>query len=166
MASFIHLCPETSQKKIRRSGIKPSRVRGGEVKSGVYSMAVTEDFFISHQWLRELKAEGARTIVGVYFRIPDEETVAVGHYGKKPVLVSAAEAVGIIRSVENAEGYEVLIPRRIQPSEISKIRHVPQVVGWRHYPGAHGDKPCGCPACQTDRRPGSRKIRDAFEQGL
>ena len=42
-------------------------------------MPVTPDFYASHQWLRELKRKNAGDVLGVYFRIGDEETVYLGH---------------------------------------------------------------------------------------
>jgi hypothetical protein len=111
-------------------------------------MPVTDNFYVSHQWLRELKRGGQRVIVGVYFRIPDEEQVLIGHYSANHELISASEAVGLVFHMPAAEGFEVLIPRRINASEIHDIRKLSHVVGWRYYPGAHGNKPCPCLFCQ------------------
>ena len=161
---FVHLAPEKASKAIRRTGIKPSEKRtlpdGSRLPSGVFAMPVVPNFYISHQWLRELKASGSRTIIGVYFRIPDDEVVLIGHYNLNHREVTAAEAIRIIMHTEQAEGYEVIILRKIQPSEVHKIRHLPQVIGWRYYPGAHGNPPCGCQVCQPEDRSGSRRIGD------
>ena len=75
--------------------------------------------------------------------------------------MSAAEALGFIARQENAEGYEVIVPERIPRSQVHRIKRLPQVVGWRYYPGAHGKKPCGCPVCQRGDY-GARQIREKF----
>ncbi len=126
-------------------------------------MPVTQNFFVSHQWLRELKCKGGGTISGVYFRIPDEEMVWVGHYNKPHRQMTAAEAAALMMADEDREGYEVIIPRRIEKNEIHRIKDLPQVVGWRYYPGAHGRRPCGCPGCQRGRY-GARRLRQEYEK--
>ena len=169
MALFVHLASEKDADAIRRSGIKPRRLADGAPKGYeriVFAMPITNNFHISHQWLRELKRNGQRTIVGVYFRIPDDQTVMVGHYNQAHVEMTANEAVGLVFSLENAEGYQVVIPRKIEPSEIHKIKTLPQVVGWRYYPEAKGRKPCGCPVCIRRGEIKSKRIRDAFEQSF
>ena len=60
----------------------------------------------------------------------------------------------------DARGYEVLIPRKIDPAEIRGVRHVPQVVGWRYWPDAHGNAPCRCEVCQRGAFGGAR-VRSA-----
>ena len=160
---FVHLTSEKSIPSIRRAGIKPRDWAEGQHRV-VFAMPVLPDFYISHQWLRELKGGGARTIAGVYFRLDDKEPVLVGHYNSNHQEMSSAEATSLIMNAEKPEGFEILIPRKILPSEIHKTRALPQVLGWRYYPGAHGTAPCGCPFCQQYGRPGSRKLRDRFEQ--
>ena len=80
-------------------------------------MPVMRNFYVSHQWLRELKRRGRGEIVGVYFRIADDETVWVGHYNQAHQQMTAAEATTMIHSEESAEGFEVIIPRRIEPED-------------------------------------------------
>ncbi len=80
--------------------------------------------------------------------IPDDEEVRAGHYSAPHAVVTAAEAVGVILRAEDPRGYEVLVPRKIAPVELRRTRHVPQVVGWRYWPDAHGHAPCGCDFCQ------------------
>ena len=164
MAMFVHLTPEKNAKLIARSGIRCRRsaVPGGCV---VFAMPVTRSYYISNQWLRELKRSGQRTIVAVHFRIPDDQMVLVGHYGTEHVSATAAQAVAVILKAERAEGYEVLIPRRIEPSEIHAVRQVNQVTGWRYFPGSNGKRPCGCPYCQRGQA-GSRKLRSKYEASL
>jgi hypothetical protein len=165
MALFVHLAPETQSASIRRSGIKPRRVLDDDGKVAqriVFAMPVTSDFYISHQWLRELKRRGARTLVGVYFRLPDDQPVSVGHYGRNHLETTASEAAGLLIHLQSAEGYEVLIPRKVQAKEIHDIRPLPQVLGWRYYPNAHGHAPCGCPVCQPRGEIKSRRLRDSY----
>jgi len=60
-------------------------------------------------------------------------------------------------------GVQVLVPRRIIPKEILRVRNLPQLVGWRHYPDAHGHRPWACACCQRDAF-GSRKIREKYAE--
>jgi hypothetical protein len=46
----------------------------------VWSFPVTPNYAVSHQWLRELKREDAKTLIAVVFRIDDDEPVFVRHY--------------------------------------------------------------------------------------
>ena len=78
MPVFVHLAPERDLRSIRRGGIVPPRSRFGP--RGVYALPVARNFYVSHQWLRELRRGGRGTIVGVYFRLRDDEPVEVGHY--------------------------------------------------------------------------------------
>ncbi|CAA9294048.1 MAG: hypothetical protein AVDCRST_MAG68-1682 [uncultured Gemmatimonadetes bacterium] len=186
MPVFVHLAPERVLRSIRRKGIVPPRVRFG--RRGVYALPVTHSFYISHQWLRELRRWGGGTIAGVYFRLPDDEPVEVGHYNRGRVLMTAAEAAGLLFEAEardpararaedaaskavqrgrvlptSAEGYEVFIPRGIHPSEILRIKALPQVVGWRYRPGANGQPPCACICCERGQY-GIRKLLGRVEE--
>lgn len=161
MAMFVHLAPEKRAASIRRSGI--SRLRKVRTPDpGVFVMPVTRNFFVSHQWLRELKRRGAGPIVGVYCRVPDDQCVWVAHYSQAHQRMSAADAVALFLSDAALEGFEVIVPRKILSSEIHRIRKLPQIVGWRYYPGAHGRKPCGCSFCQRGEF-GGRKLRATYE---
>ncbi len=60
-------------------------------------------------------------------------------------------------------GMQIVVPRAILPKEIRAIRSVPQVLGWRYFPNAHGRKPCGCPYCQWSGGIKTRKLREEFE---
>lgn len=151
-------------------------------------MPVTRNFYVSHQWLRELKRWGAGTVVGVYFRLPDDEPVTVGHYNSPHVGMTAADAVKLIMAAErrdpkaarerdlardvrrsgelpsSPEGYEVIVPRAIEPSEVIRVKALPQVVGWRYQPGAHGTPPCTCVCCSGRGTYGIRKLVKAIEK--
>lgn len=167
MAQFVHLAGSHDVDSIRRAGIKVHR-RWGPSQQGfhraVYAMPVIDNFYVSHQWLRELKRRGQRTIMGIYFRIPDDLPVLVGHYNENHARMTADQAVGLMFHADQAEGWEVLIDRKIEPSEIFKIQTLPQVLGWRYYPGAKGRKPCGCSFCISRGEIKSKRIRDAYER--
>lgn len=162
MATFVHLTPEKNIKVIERAGIKTHQTWHAEVPEGVYTMPMVPHFVIAHQWLRELKDSGQRTICGVYVRIADDEQVFVGHYRQAHIWCTAVEAFGLIMHHMNAAGYEVIIPRKIEANEVAAIRHLPQVLGWRYFPNAHGHVPCGCPVCQPKGGIKTRRIRKAF----
>jgi hypothetical protein len=162
MAMFVHLTLEKNLKAIRRNGIGSLRKRADGTR-GIFAMPVMQNFYVSHQWLRELKGNhGGGTIASVYFRIEDSEIVSVGHYNQAHQMMSAAEASATISSSESPEGFEVIIPRKIESSEIHRVRMLPQVLGWRYYPAAKGRKPCGCEFCQKGKY-GGRKIIKKYE---
>lgn len=160
MAMFVHLAPEKRSKAILRSGLHLPRGRG------IYAMPVTRNYTVSHPWLRELKRSGQRTFVAVHFRVPDDQLVQVGRYGRARMTFTAAEAVAVILCAGDAQGYEVVVPRAIRPREIHAVRTLRQVVGWRYFPGSHGKRPCGCPVCQPPGTIRSRKLRERCEKSL
>jgi hypothetical protein len=148
MAMFVHLAPESRIAQIRRNGI--ARLRGaiGAYPRGVFAVPVSRNFYASHQWLRELKRRNQGPLVGIYFRISDDQPVWLGHYGQAHRLLSAAEAVAQFPAAGDPLGWEVVIPRRIEASEIHRTRRLPQVVGWRFHPKAKGKPPyCTCKFC-------------------
>jgi hypothetical protein len=186
MPVFVHLTSHRNLPSIRRGGI--GLVKRRFRPRGVYALPVTRNFYVSHQWLRELKRGGGGTIVGVYFRIPDDEVVEVGHFDSRPVAMTAAEAAALLLAAEgrdpvaerardreseavrsghrlpsSPEGYEVVIPRRIEPSEIIRVKALPQVVGWRYYPRANGQPPCACLCCQRGQY-GIRRLLRRVEE--
>ena len=55
MAMFVHLTPESRIALIRRNGIRRVRRAAGEFPGGVFAVPVTRNFYVSHQWVRELK---------------------------------------------------------------------------------------------------------------
>lgn len=161
MPILVHIADARDARKIGRTGLAVCRWRQPE-RRGVYAMPVLPNYFVSHQWMRELKRRGLRTMVGVYFRVPDREAVLVGHYGKQHTPMTASRAVRVIMEAVDARGYEVLLPRKIEAREISAIRAVNRVVGWRFYPDSHGKHVCGCPACSKGEIK-SRRLRQAYE---
>jgi hypothetical protein len=146
MPVLIHLAPEALQKRILRHGIRAGRALGSKER-GVFAMPSSLGFFVSHQWLRELKRNGVRTLVAIDFRLSSDELVSVGHYGKQHLTVPLGEAIKVIREQEDPLGFEIIVPRSIRPDEIVRARAVPQNVGWRVEPKAKGTRPCTCPFC-------------------
>jgi hypothetical protein len=159
MAMFIHLAPETKAKAILRSGLRLPRRIAGRTRA-VHALPLTRNYALSHQWLRELKRSGQRTFVAVHFRLPDDELVELGHYGRPHRRMTAAEAVAVMMKAADAEGYEVRIFRAVGPKEIHAVRAIRQVLGWRYFPGAHGRRPCPCPVCLPRGEIRSRRIRE------
>lgn len=164
MAMFVHLAPEHLARAIRRAGLRPDR-RWIDAGKAVYAVPVTPNFFRTHQWLREKKRGGGRTIVGVYFRVPHQTPVRVGHYGGPWERMTAAEAVGLFMGDDDRLGWEVLFDDPVPPSQIHAIRHLPQLVGWRYKPGAHKQRPCGCDYCQRGAY-GARRLRREYAEFL
>lgn len=161
MPMFVHLTPESCAKSIRRNGISRLR-KSPSGERGLFAMPVTRNFYVSHQWLRELRRNHrGGPIVGVYFRIDDDETVSVGHYRQAHREMTAAEAASEIMSSESREGFEVIIHRKVAAAEIHRIRKLPQVLGWRYYPQSHGREPCDCRFCQRGEY-GGKKIQRRY----
>lgn len=142
MPTLVHLADEKNSLKILKNGLKTGHYGGG-----VYCMPVLPNFYVSHQWLRELKRNGANAYVGVYFKIPSEELVYAGKYGQQHRLIPLGAAIKEIMALPDPLGYELIIDRKIFPNEISKIRHLPQILGWRYSPQSHNAKPCNCDYC-------------------
>lgn len=159
MAMFVHLTAESCIPRIRRSGITRLRKTVDASGKGVYAVPVSRNFYASHQWLRELKRRNQGPVAGVYFRIPDEQLVWLGHYGQSHSLVTAAEAVDHFMKADDPAGWEVVVPRRIEANEIHKVRLLPQLIGWRYFPKAKGKPPfCTCKFCIRGEF-GSAKLR-------
>jgi len=145
MPLLVHLAPERALESIRKNGIKPNRERE---PGGVFCMPVLRDYSVSYQWLRELRRRGPQRLYAVHFRVPDEQPVHVGHYGKEKVQTTVGEAIGLLMRQPDPRGYELILPRAVAAKEVHRIRAVRQVVGWRFAPSAKGTKPCPCDFCQ------------------
>jgi hypothetical protein len=159
MAQFIHLTSHASVGHIRRSGI-----RAGKGQRGIYAMPATPNFYVSHQWLRELRRWKAGTVCAVYFRLDGATPVAFGPYGGPHVEGSADDAVDALMRDGGGLGFETLVPSPVAASRITSIRPLRQVTGWRYFPAAKGCRPCGCPYCNSPGKPYSRKLREAYER--
>jgi hypothetical protein len=146
MSQFIHLADERTVAMIRKNGIMAGEIFGGG--KGVHATPVLANHFLSHQWLRELKRRGIRTISAVQFRLDDEAEVDVGRYNGEHLRTTASGAVRIFMEHETGLGLEVRIPGAIPAKDITRIYTPRQISGWRYFPEAHGSKPCGCRYCQ------------------
>lgn len=162
MAQFIHLTDERLVPRIKKAGLKPGEVWNSKTKY-VFATPVLKDFMVSHQWLRELKRRGFRTIAAVQFRLADDEPVKVGRYNRELLDMTAAAAIRVFRAHESGLGLQVMIPRKILPKEFMRIYVPTQLVGWRYYPEAKGREPCGCPMCQRGEIK-SRKLREVYDR--
>lgn len=151
MPTLVHLADERDSKKILNAGIKVRK--NGQ---GVYCMPVLPDFYVTHQWLRELKRFGAKSIVGVYFKIDSSELVYAGKFSEPHKHISLGEAIKEIMSLKDPLGYELIIDRKIEAKEIIKIKPLPHNVGWRYLPGSNGTIPCTCEFCLRSRIKGKR----------
>lgn len=80
MATLVHLTSEKNARSIERSGIRCRRSGYPEGRV-VFALPVTRNYYVSHQWARELRWSGQRTIVAVHFWLPDQQNVLVGRYG-------------------------------------------------------------------------------------
>jgi hypothetical protein len=149
--TLVHLANEKNSAKILNAGLKI-----GSYGRGIYCMPVLPNFFISHQWLRELKTSGAKTLVGVYFKVDSSEMVFAGKFSSKHRHITLGEAIKEIMLLPDAQGYELIVDRKIQANEITKIRHLPQIVGWRYFPDSHNKKPCNCEYCLRGNIKGKR----------
>jgi hypothetical protein len=161
---LVHIAPENAANKIRRNGIATSRIRG-EMRGQnrfVWCFPVLPSYTLTHQWSRELKRWGRTTLVSVTFRVPDDELVLARHYLHEPQPMSAAEATGRIAGMDDPRGLEILIPRRIVPSEIVRVRILPEAVGWRYAPNFKnaGRYPCDCPVCVPRGEVKARRYRE------
>ncbi|HEV2238642.1 MAG TPA: hypothetical protein VGR57_18435 [Ktedonobacterales bacterium] len=164
MTLMLHLAPAKERRRIEQAGIRTHPALPGV--SGVFAMPVVPNHFHTHQWMRELRKWRAVPMIGVYVRIPDDEIVHAGRYnGQHQAITAAQAAAGLLRGGDAALGYEVIVPHAIPPAAIQRIRRLPRVIGWRHYPGAHGRRPCGCPACVVRGQYKARRLRAAYERG-
>ena len=124
-------------------------------------MPVLPNFYVSHQWLRELKRNGVRTYIGIYFKVDSTEMVYAGKYNHEHRHITLGEAIKEIMSMEDPLGYELIIPRKIESKDIDKIKILPQKLGWRYFPNSHAKKPeCACPICIPSGAIKGKKLRD------
>lgn len=142
MPTLIHLADEKDAASIKQNGIKI-----GKFRSGIYCMPVLQNFYLSHQWLRELKRRGVKTFVGVYFKVDSKTMVFAGRYNNNHQHITIGEAIKEIQSIEDPLGYEIIIDHKIEAKAIHKIKNLPQNIGWRYQPRSNGKKPCSCEYC-------------------
>jgi hypothetical protein len=162
MAWFVHLTPEKNAARIRRAGLSPvSPARSTDPRLGIYCTPLLQDYTLTYQWSREVMRWKTPRIAAVHFRIPDDTTVTVGHYGKAPQTVTAAQAAARFLSLspEEMRGYEIFLPGGVSAKEIRRIRSLSRPIGWRYMPNAHGRKPCTCPVCISRGQYGVTRLR-------
>ncbi|MGC4035651.1 MAG: hypothetical protein QM764_06790 [Chitinophagaceae bacterium] len=157
MPTLVHLTDERETTNIKRSGIKI-----GKHRQGIFCMPVLQNFYLSHQWLRELKRRGVKTFVGVYFKIDSKTKVFAGKYNTEHKHIELGQAIKELQSLDDPLGYEIIIDRKIQAKEIEKIKSLPQNVGWRYKPRANGQRPCSCDYCIKSTIKASR-IKEKYE---
>jgi hypothetical protein len=157
MPTLVHIADEKNTARIKRAGIAPSKAF-----KVVFFMPVVQSHFVSHQWLRELKRSGTKTMAGVYFRLASSETVWAGKYNEKHQQITLGQAIKNLSARADPLGYEIFVERKILPREITRIRHLPQNIGWRYQPDAHGKQPCPCPRCIRGLY-GAQSIREKFD---
>jgi len=151
MPTLVHLADERDSSSIKMNGIKI-----GKHRQGIFCMPVLQNFYLSHQWLRELKRRGANTFVGVYFKIDSKTKVYAGRYNHNHKYIELGEAIKEIQTIDDPLGYEIIIDRKIGAKEIGKIKRLPQNIGWRYKPRANGTKPCSCDYCIKGTIKGNR----------
>lgn len=155
MASFVHLASHKDVASIRRSGIgRP-----------VFCVPVSPNFQATHQWVRELRRDPrVKRMVGVYFRIDDDEIVRASRFNEPKVAMAAKDAVKLLMREEVAPGFEVVVQRRVGRREIYRIATMPQQVGWRYFPEAREKKwNCFCPCCTPKGSIRGKIKRDRWE---
>src|ERR1700722_19315645 len=113
MPILVHLADERAGASIKRSGIKI-----GKGREGIFCMPVLPNFYVSHQWLRELKRNGARTFIGIYFRLDTKTLVYAGKYNEPHRQIELGVAIKEIMTLEDPLGYELIVARKIEPKEI------------------------------------------------
>ena len=159
MVSFIHIADKNDEQAILQNGITATKRRTGV--RGVYATPVVPNFATTHQWARELKRRGVKTLICVQFKIPDDESVLVGKYNGDKLQMTAAEALGAVRDHRDPMGLEVVIPRNVTWKEIRRTYLAPRITGWRYYPGAKGKQPfCHCKWCNRGEIRAKRIIRE------
>ena len=155
MVMLVHVTAAKLGPKIARSGLI----------AGAYAFPVLESFTLTHQWTREILKWKRQPMIGVYFRIPDEAPVRFGRYGRPMQNAPACRAVGEIRQEPDTRGFQIIVERAVKGRDIARITPLRGVVGWRHFPDAHGRHPCACPACLARGEPGGRALRLRYERG-
>lgn len=162
MAVFVHFTDGNNKNSIIKNGIKLQTIHYENINKGIFCMPVIPDFYATHQWVRELKQyHSGNEIIAVYFKIPDEEIVFCGKYNEAIIETKASEAHNKFMNLEDKMGFQTIIGRKIFSNEITKVKNIPQIIGWRHFPKSHEGKRCLCPACLTKGSYNSIKAKKA-----
>ena len=170
MAVFVHFTDENNKNSIIKNGIKLETIHYDNINRGIFCMPVIPDFYATHQWVRELKQyKSGNEIIAVYFKIPDEELVFCGKYNEAIIETKASESHNKFINLDDKMGFQTIIGRKIFPKEITKVKNIPQTIGWRHFPNSHKRKRCLCPACLTKGSYNSinlkkKKLKERFKK--
>jgi hypothetical protein len=172
MTMLVHLIDERNVRRAERSGLlgQPRRLSSPDgvvtLDEAVHAMPVLPNYLASHQWLRELKQAGMRTIAAVHFRMRSDARVWVGEYNGEHRLVPLGHAAGLVMHEPDPRGWEIVIPASVPARSIHAIRAVPQVIGWRYFPGSHEQGPwkCLCDFCLQGQKGQikSRRLRESL----
>jgi hypothetical protein len=163
VAQFIHLADSRKIRRIERVGIRAADTRLDSVK-GFYCTPVCRDAYRTHQWLRELKRRGFKSISAVQFRLPPAAVVWIGRYNAEHIQVTASEAAKTFDEHSDGLGLEIIVPHSVPRSAIARIYVPKQVFGWRYQPDAKGKKPfCGCKYCNRGEINAYRVITEGKE---
>lgn len=153
MALFVHITLEKRAAAIRRRGLKAESY-------GLYALPVMVNFYLTHQWVRELRRFSRGPMVAVYFKVPDDLEVWAGRYNQAHIQMKASQATGLML-YEPQLGFECILPNSVPRKDIHRIRVLYQGIGWRYWPESHGAVPCGCPYCQRGQY-GAQKLRRRY----
>jgi hypothetical protein len=163
MTQFVHLFDSKIINRIAKGGILAAKTRLDHEK-GFYCTPVSMDFYRTHQWLRELKRSGVRSMHAVQFNLAPNMMVWIGRYNGDYIKVTAAAAAKIFHEHDNGLGLEVIVPKNLPKSSITRIYQPTQVAGWRIHPQAKGKKPfCGCRYCNRGEINAYRVITEKRE---
>ncbi len=162
---LVHLLDAKNARAVARSGLRgqPFTVYApsGEVEldRAVFAMPVLPNFYASHQWLRELKRRGIRTISAAYFRLRTDAMVWVGRYNKEHRRVPLGHAAGLIMHAPDPRGWQIVISSDVPAKALHAIREAQQIVGWRYFPDSNGRRPwsCTCEYCMESLNKGEFK---------
>jgi hypothetical protein len=147
--------------RIAKGGILAATTRLDNEK-GFYCTPVSIDFYRTHQWLRELKRSGVKSIHAVQFNLAPNTLDWIGSYNGDHIKVTAAAAAKIFH--HDGLGLEVIVSKSLPRSSIKRIYQPTQVVGWRIHPQAKGKKPfCGCRYCNRGEINAYRVITEKRE---
>lgn len=173
MPILDHLTSHKNISRVTRSGILGQKAyiyceleqqKYQLITKAIYCLPVLQNYYLTHQWLRELKRGGQNNFVGIYFRLNSEELVWVGRYNQPHIQVTVDRAIALIMSQSDTQGCEIVVPRSIHSKERHKIKYLPQITGWRYYPALHTNKPtCACPVCIPKGSIKSRRLRERLE---
>ena len=159
MVSFIHIADKNEQSSIVKNGIKC--VKRKTRLNGVYAFPIVPNYSTTHQWARELRRRGIRTLICVQFKIPNAEHVFIGKYNGEKLKLTANAALAAVLMHNDPKGLEVIVPRKIRPKEISRMYLAPRITGWRYYPTAKGKKPfCHCKFCNRGEIRARRLLKE------